>query len=401
MTETDNLRELLARQVETSRADLVESYRRALRETLFTNRSNVRPNMLGPLAAGEAEAFVRFLAETGFSPIEYGRELCKVGLSTQAVGRLGQVTRQFLLSHLSGELLAAAISFADTYYDEVIQGYVDSRELLILNEQEQIRSALQTAIKHFTVEIKEVELMAQKANEANEFKSRFIARISHELRTPLGALMGMAEMLKENVYGPLSPAQLDITQRIFNNTIVLKQVFSELLDQSQLDAGQLHLKEEPYSPRTLVETVCSNYLPMALQKGLAMHTEIAAQLPASAVGDRARVEQVLSNLVVNAIKFTSAGSVTICASANGNSQWMFQVKDTGIGIAPENQAHIFEAFRQVEETTSRKYGGVGLGLSIVQQLISAMQGSVSVESKLGQGSTFTVVLPLQPAKSGN
>jgi signal transduction histidine kinase len=276
----------------------------------------------------------------------------------------------------------------------VIQGFINGRVKIILVEQEQIRKAFEIAISRYTVEIKEVQTLAQKATEANEFKTRFIARVSHELRTPLGALMGMSEMLQENVYGPLTPAQQDITRRILNNTRVLEQVFTELLDQSKLESGQLHLKMGEFSPKVLAQTVHSNNLPLALQKGLVMHVEIDPTLPDVLIGDKARIEQILSNLVVNAIKYTQSGEIVIRAYVEAPAQWILQVKDSGIGISEEDQTYIFEPFRQVDETVGRRFGGVGLGLSIVQQLVKAMNGTVRVESTLGQGSTFTVILPL-------
>jgi len=129
-----------------------------------------------------------------------------------------------------------------------------------------------------------------------------------------------------------------------------------------------------------------------------MHLEVAPNLPQTLIGDAARIEQVLSNLVVNAIKFTKKGGITIRVFKGDSSQWIIQVKDTGIGIAVEEQAQIFEPFRQADETTSRKYGGVGLGLAIVRQLVQVMQGSIQLESKLGQGSTFTVYLPIHESE---
>lgn len=391
---TTELREMLVKKVETNRANLTNRYIQTQRETLFTNRSEMQPSMLKNIASDEVDALLIFLQTPESSAVEHGLQLCQMGLSEQSMLGLGQVTRQFFLAFLDANLLAQALEILDSYQSTVIQGFIRGREKIILGEQEQIRSAFEIAISRYTIEIKEVQDMAKRATEANEFKSRFIARISHELRTPLGAMMGMAEMLKENIYGPLNSAQLDVVQRIFNNTVVLKQVFSELLDQSQIESGQLRLKEEQYSPKELVETIASNYLPMALQKGLSLHVDVSSSLPEKIVGDKSRVEQVLSNLVVNAIKFTQLGSITVNAFMDGKTAWVLQVKDTGIGIAPENQERVFDAFRQVEESATRKYGGVGLGLSIVQQLVLAMNGKISLESKLGQGSTFTVTLPV-------
>ena len=392
---TDTLPVLFAEQINAHRADLVSGYLGVLQETLFTNRSDVRPSMLSRIASDEADALVSFLTQQLASSVEHGAQLCQIGLGEQAILRLGQVARQFFLSHLEAEFLAPALDLVDAYQNGIVQGFIKGREKTILIEQERIRSALERAIGRYTVEIKEVQELALRASEANEFKSRFIARISHELRTPLGALLGMAEMLQENVYGPLTPAQADITRRIFNNARALEQVFEELLDQSRIEAGQLHLKEEAFSPQALVKTVHSNCLPLALQKGLALQLNIDPNLPRAAIGDRRRIEQILSNLVVNAIKYTETGSVEIHSFKDHEPQWVLRVMDTGIGISPEAQEYIFEPFRQVDETRSRRFGGVGLGLAIVQQLVYAMQGTVSLESEIGKGSIFTVVLPLR------
>lgn len=394
IVKTVDLHDRLAQIVETSRVDLEALYFQSLWATVFTNRLEMRPRQLKSIATDEVSAFLTYLHDPGFSGSDHGLQLCQAGLSAQTLLGVGQVPHRFFVAALEPELIAPTLEITDAYQNAIIQGFIQGHEKLILIEQEQIRSAFQIAISRYTVEIKEVRILAQRATEANEFKTRFIARVSHELRTPLGALLGMSEMLQEDVYGPLTPAQRDITQRIINNTHVLEQVFTELLDQSKLESGQFHLKLSEFSPKVLAQTVHSNNLPLALQKGLAMHVEIDPALPDVLIGDKARIEQILSNLVINAIKYTQSGSIVICARGEGSEQWVLQVKDTGIGISEEDQAFIFEPFRQVDETVGRKFGGVGLGLSIVQQLVTAMDGVVSVESKIGVGSTFTVVLPI-------
>jgi signal transduction histidine kinase len=384
----------LIKYVESNRADLVNSYHQVLRETLFSSRATIRPNILRSLASREIEALNTYFYQPLSSAKEHGMQLHQTGLSEQAVLRLGHVTRQFFLTHLEDGHIGPALEAIDAYQESVIQGYIQAQEETILKEQELIRSAFQTAISRYTVEIKEIEAIAQKATEANEFKTQFIARIGHELRTPLGAMMGMAEMLQEEIYGSLTPEQKELTQRIINNAVVLKQVFTELLDQSQIESGQLRLKSEEFSPQDLVEVIHSNYLPMALQKRLTIHVKVSPDLPRTIVGDKARVSQIVSNLVVNAIKFTEVGSIMIRVFKADANHWGIEVEDTGIGIAQEHLAHVFEPFRQTDETSSRKYGGVGLGLTIVQQLVTVMKGKIDVKSKLGRGSTFTVVLPL-------
>lgn len=390
-----NARQIVKTLVETGRDELTSLYRRDIQELLFTNRSGVRPRMVNQIAEQEVETLLHVLADPSVSAREHGNWLSQVGVSHQTLLRLGQSTRQFIIAHTSHELLLAAMNIADRYEEAVVSGFIQNREEIILTEQERIRGALQLAVSHYTVEIKEVQKIADQATEANQFKSRFIARISHELRTPLGALMGMAEMLQEDIYGSLNDQQRDLVIRILNNASTLKHVFSELLDQSQIESGQLRLKQESFSPSDVIESVYTNYLSMALTKELSLHKEMAPDTPKMVIGDRARVEQILSNLVVNAIKFTNKGGVTLYLDGQEGLHWILKVKDTGTGISEEDMGMIFEPFRQADETTSRKYGGVGLGLSIVLLLVRAMNGTIHVESKLGQGSTFTVTLPCQ------
>lgn len=393
----DAWQEALQQCLEVNRADLLSSYAQVLRETLFSRRTTIRPNMLKGIASDEVDVLYNFvsLSQPAYPAVEHGEQLQQTGVGEQAMLRLGAVTRQFFLARLENNHIAPALNMIDVYQEALIQGYFQAQERTILKEQELIRSALQKAVGRYMVKIEEVETMSQRATEANEFKTRFIARIGHELRTPLGAIMGMAEMLQAGIYGPLTPDQEDMIRRIINRAMVLKQIFAELLDQTQIESGQLRLKAEEFSPRSLIETTHSNYLPMALQKGLSMQVNVDSNLPPAIIGDKSRIEQIVTNLIVNAIKFTEKGSVVVHAYQTNATYWGIKVQDTGSGIDPEHMTYIFEPFRQIDETSSRKYGGVGLGLAIVQQLVTAMDGTIEVKSKLGQGSVFTVSLPLQ------
>lgn len=389
--------QILIQLLETDRDKLVSLYRGVLQELLFTNRSDVHPRMVGQIVQKKIDDFSLYLADSSISGYEHGVWLSKTGVSHQAMLRLGQATHKFIVTPASREMLLNILDIVDQYEESVALGFARNREETILSEQERIRGALQLAVSRYTVEIKEVQKIADQATEANEFKSKFIARISHELRTPLGALMGMAEMLQEDIYGSLNASQRDLVGRILNNASTLKHIFSELLDQSQIESGQLQLKQEAFSPVAILESVYSNYLSMALRKELSLHKEITVNAPQMVIGDRARTEQILSNLVVNAIKFTNTGGVTIHLDGSEDA-WILKVEDTGTGISKEDMQMIFEPFRQADETTSRRYGGVGLGLSIVLLLVQAMNGTVHVNSKLGKGSIFTVTLPVQPAQ---
>lgn len=267
---------------------------------------------------------------------------------------------------------------------------------LVMNSLHQALERARRNEKELAVKVVEVQELAQKAIDASEFKTRLIARISHELRTPLGAIMGMADILHQNVLGPLPPPQQDLIERILNNSYALETVIGELLDQSQIESGQLRLTQEAFSPEMLAQMVHSTCLPLAQRKGLSLELEIAPGLQPVVVGDENRTAQIMQNLVTNAIKFTETGYVAMLVCPEGDSHWSFEVSDTGIGMSPETLSIIFEPFRQADETPLRRAGGVGLGLAIVKQLLLVMHGTIHVESEVGRGSKFTVLLPIEP-----
>jgi PAS domain S-box-containing protein len=236
--------------------------------------------------------------------------------------------------------------------------------------------------------------------EVDRMKDTFLAIVSHELRTPLNAILGYAEMIKESIYGPVNEKQSRASERIMSNVKRLLEIVSDLLDQSQIEAGKLSLHVAPFRPTDLLENAHITMEKIAADKGLAFNVELDQALPRFINGDIARLQQILVNLANNSIKFTEKGSVGINLSLVDAKHWKMEVKDTGIGIPQEEIGHIFEAFRQVDSTVTRKYGGFGLGLSIVKQLAELMGGTVSVKSKIGEesGSTFIVILPLEEAK---
>ncbi len=237
-------------------------------------------------------------------------------------------------------------------------------------------------------------LAHDQALEANRLKSQLLANVSHDLRTPLNAILGYAEMLQEGVYGPLSNQQGNITKKIIGSTVNLTALVNQLLDQAQLEARTLKLTVTPFAPADLVDHVQSTMSVLAESKGLALSSEIAPDVPLTLSGDPARLQQILTNLVGNAIKFTEHGTVCVRIYCPDTAHWAMQVSDTGPGIAAQDQSYIFDAFRQVDGTVTRKHGGAGLGLSIVKQLVTLMTGQVTLDSKPGQGCTFTILLPL-------
>ena len=234
--------------------------------------------------------------------------------------------------------------------------------------------------------------------ELEKMKSAFVAMVSHELRTPLSAILGYAEIFTEQIYGPLNEKQVNMTNRIVSNTRRLLSLINDLLDQAQMEAGKLKIKYETMRPADLLENLHGVMDKLTADKGLKLTSKLDPNLPETLSGDSARLQQILVNLVNNAVKFTEAGSIDIQLTKLDEQQWGITVSDTGQGIPKEDLPHIFDTFRQVEGTTTRVHGGFGLGLSIVRQLVTLMRGNISVESELGRGSTFSISLPVE-AKS--
>ncbi len=231
--------------------------------------------------------------------------------------------------------------------------------------------------------------------EVEKLKSTFVAIVSHELRTPLNAILGYAEMFREAVYGPINEKQINMAERIIINTRRLLGLINDLLDQAQIEAGKLTITNGPVRPSELLEHIHHLLDKPASDKRLRLTSEMDDTLPEILIGDGARLEQILVNLVTNAIKFTDAGEIRIRFFHLPHfNKWGIEVTDTGRGIPASELPHIFETFRQVEEGVTRTRGGVGLGLAIVKQLVSLMNGEIKVASEPGQGSIFTVTLPL-------
>ncbi len=232
--------------------------------------------------------------------------------------------------------------------------------------------------------------------EIERMKSAFVSMVSHDLRTPLGAIMGYTDMLEQAVYGPLTKKQMDVMARINANTSRLLNMVNNLLDQAQIEAGKLTFHIGQFAPRELLTEVDSVMSILAQAKGLELICEVDAGVPDKLSGDPQRLHQIVVNLVSNALKFTEQGKVGVKIYNYDPERWAIDVSDTGPGIPPEAQTYIFEAFRQVEGDQVNSHSGFGLGLSIVKQLTTLMGGEVKLESEVGRGSTFTVVMPLSP-----
>jgi signal transduction histidine kinase len=242
-----------------------------------------------------------------------------------------------------------------------------------------------------------LEVAQQEALEASRLKSQFLANTSHEIRTPMTVILGMNELLLET---ELDPAQRKFAEGVSRASGRLLSMIDDLLDFSKIEAGHLNLEVTDVNVRSLVEDVCTFFSDAARTKGLRLVCTCRPDVPQVVRGDAARLRQILLNLASNAVKFTDAGRVEVTASGRAlpsGAVVRFEVVDTGIGIAPEDQQFLFRPFSQIDASTTRRYGGTGLGLAISSQLVEAMGGALGAESTPGSGSTFWFEIPVHDA----
>ncbi|MFK7927255.1 MAG: ATP-binding protein [Myxococcota bacterium] len=235
------------------------------------------------------------------------------------------------------------------------------------------------------------EQSAEEARSLVDAKSQFLAVMSHEIRTPINGVVNLARLLHDT---GLSEEQLGLVSTLQTSTDSLVRVLNDVLDFSKIEAGQLRYEEVAVSPGDLIRSVAEFYEPAAFEQGISIQVDIEPSVPAWGRADPTRVRQVLNNLVSNAIKFTLNGTVTVRAHMQAQDQLCVSVTDTGIGIDAAAASHLFEAFAQADATTTRRFGGTGLGLAICKRLCEGMGGEISFHSHPGEGSTFSIRLPL-------
>lgn len=348
--------------------------------SLLTNVSHIRGDILSSLLRNLALAVVSIFVAMA---IAY-RSISKI---TEPISRLSNFMitlgsekdyEKRYRSAAKGEVGVLAASFNS------MMSNIHQRDRELKDYQENLEGMVDTR----TEQLENAKIVAETANKA---KSEFLATMSHEIRTPMNGMMVMAEMLNA---APLSDRHRRYANVIARSGNSLLNIINDILDISKIEAGKLELEMTSVFPDQIVEDVANLFWDKANENNLQLATYVEPEVPFEFVGDPTRLNQVVTNLVNNALKFTEHGCVSIIVKSSLRSQGQagirIEVRDTGIGIAADKQDQIFERFSQEDQSTTRKFGGTGLGLAICQRLVEAMDGRIGVESKQGEGSTFWV-----------
>ena len=264
-----------------------------------------------------------------------------------------------------------------------------------LEEQVETRTAeLREQATRLTKTNRELAVARKQAEDANKLKSEFLSTMSHELRTPLNAINGYTQIMLAGMTGTFDPEQTEYLDRIWSNGKHLLHLINDILDLAKIEAGRIDVVKEPFNLQEWLDGIVMQVQGLADEKKLDFEVILDERMPEAIMADSDRLRQVVINLLSNAFKFTDEGHVKLAIRRQGKDKWEVVVSDTGVGIPSHAQEYIFDEFRQVDGTSRRQHGGTGLGLAIVRSLCLMMSGNIRVKSQVGQGSTFTVLLPL-------
>ncbi|MDK2951597.1 MAG: hypothetical protein PWQ77_1262 [Kosmotogales bacterium] len=310
----------------------------------------------------------------------------------------------FLISAFINHYLSEIINKILKGFDSMKRGNHEKIEINSKNELGIIASELNTTMNYIektSRELKnynkELKIYSKKAREASNAKTEFLANISHEIRTPMNAILGFADLLLNQEKNVEKRKYISL---IYQNGEGLLSLINDILDLSKIEAGKFEINYEPYNPKNLIQELIETYSQLARIKNIKLISKISNDIPESIIGDKFRVRQILTNLISNSLKFTEKGYISInCEYVD--EKIIYSVIDTGYGIKNENLEKIFEAFTQEDGTTSRKFGGTGLGLTISQKLANLMSGEITIKSTYGMGTTVKLILESPVMKKEN
>lgn len=281
------------------------------------------------------------------------------------------------------------------------EALLENKALELHRANETLKANAETLELEVLKRTEDFMLAMQKAEIASRAKSQFLANMSHEIRTPMNAIMGLSHLVLKT---DLTTKQRDYIDKISKSSETLLRILNDILDFSKVEAGEIELEQRQFLFEEIITHITSNLGPLAKTKKLEVNFAIAEDMPKYLIGDSLRLNQVLLNLVSNAVKFTEQGSITITAKVLAHNEQdlrlFFSVQDSGIGISQQQQQSLFQSFSQADVSTTRKYGGTGLGLAISKSLVELMGGCIAVASEYGKGSTFSFEVNMKlPEKS--
>ncbi|OGT89238.1 MAG: hypothetical protein A2514_09960 [Gammaproteobacteria bacterium RIFOXYD12_FULL_61_37] len=297
------------------------------------------------------------------------------------------------------DALLRRVAEGEALYDQLVELNIPARGLVwVMASYLPIRLRGERAVLSWFYDVSEIQHAKEAAELASRSKSEFVANMSHEVRTPMNAIIGLIQLL---LLTEVDPKQRDYLNRIQTSSKALLGIINDILDYSKIESGRLELEEVDFLLDDLLETTANLFSITAEEKGVEIIFEVAPEVPFAMRGDPLRISQIINNLVGNAVKFTEQGEIHIKVEGknqpDGRILLQVSVRDTGIGLNPEQQARLFQAFSQADSSTTRRYGGTGIGLAISKRLVELMEGRIGVESRPGQGSTFSFSILVRPA----